>query len=57
MSESPDPKDPTKKPTPPPAAPPKADLYARTEHTAGWVKLPASAEELFKEAEKVAAGE
>ena len=36
---------------PPPA---KAEAYARTEHTSGWVKLPQSAEDLMKEADKVA---
>lgn len=30
-------------------------LYGRTEHTAGWVKLPGSLEETLKEAEKIAA--
>jgi hypothetical protein len=39
------------------AAPPPAELYGRTEHTAGWVKLPATAEDLIKEGEKIAAGE
>jgi hypothetical protein len=33
---------------------PAVDVYARTEHTAGWVKVPASADDLMKEAEKVA---
>ncbi|HZS40889.1 MAG TPA: hypothetical protein VFF06_28845 [Polyangia bacterium] len=39
------------------APPPAAELYARTEHTAGWVKLPPAAEDLLKEAEKLAAAE
>ncbi|MSP59351.1 MAG: DUF4340 domain-containing protein [Myxococcales bacterium] len=33
------------------------EVYLRTEHTAGWVKVPATAEEILKEAEKVAATE
>jgi hypothetical protein len=36
-------------------APGAPDLFARTEHTAGWVKLPTTLDELLKEAEKVAA--
>jgi hypothetical protein len=49
--------------TPPPpttstsAAPPPPELYARSESTAGWVKIAATAEDLLKEAEKVAAGD
>jgi Domain of unknown function (DUF4340) len=39
------------------AAPPAPEAYGRTEHTAGWVKLPPSAEDLLKEAEKIAAAE
>jgi hypothetical protein len=38
-------------------APPPADVYARSEHTAGWVKLPPTTEDVLKEADKVAAGE
>jgi hypothetical protein len=30
------------------------ELYARSEHTAGWVKLPAAVEEIIKEAPKIA---
>lgn len=51
--------------TPPPAAappagatssqPPQPVLYGRTEHTAGWVKLPGTLEETLKEADKIAA--
>jgi hypothetical protein len=41
-------------PTPPQ---PQTEAYARTEHTAGWVKLPPSAEDLLKEADKIASGE
>ncbi len=37
--------------------PPASEIFARTEHTAGWAKLPPSAEDLLREAEKVAAGE
>jgi hypothetical protein len=44
---------------PPPGAtssqPPAPVLYGRTEHTAGWVKLPGSLEETVKEADKIAA--
>ena len=36
-------------------APP--EIWARSERTAGWVKLPGNAEELLKECGKVAAGE
>jgi hypothetical protein len=32
------------------------DVYVRTEHTAGWVKVPATADEVLQEAEKVVAG-
>jgi hypothetical protein len=32
------------------------EFYARTEHTAGWARLPPWAESLVLEAEKVAAG-
>lgn len=42
--------------TPAPPQPP-ADIYARTEHTSGWVKLPATADDLIKEAEKVVSAE
>jgi hypothetical protein len=38
---------------PPPATP--SEIFARTESTAGWVKLPANTEELLKEGEKIAA--
>jgi hypothetical protein len=40
----------------PPAAP-TTEVYGRTEHTAGWVKLPALADDLLKEADKIAAGD
>lgn len=50
--------------TPPPPAqnassapPPAPEVYARTEHTAGWVKLSPSADDVLKEADKIAAGE
>jgi hypothetical protein len=39
----------------PPAA--TTESWARSEHTAGWVKLPGSAEDVLKECAKVAAGE
>jgi hypothetical protein len=39
----------------PPAA--TVEIFGRSEHTAGWVKVPANAEDLLKEAEKVAAAE
>jgi hypothetical protein len=47
---------------PPPAASvsgpaPAAELYARTESTAGWVKIAANAEDLLKEADKIASAE
>jgi hypothetical protein len=42
--------------TAPPPAPP-VEVWARTEHTAGWVKLPQNADDVLKEAEKIAAGE
>ena len=41
-------------PTP---APPPAEVFARTEKTAGWVKLAATADDLVKEGEKLAQGE
>jgi hypothetical protein len=41
-------------PTPPAAT---VENWARTEHTASWVKLPSSAEDVVKECAKVAAGE
>jgi hypothetical protein len=52
-------------PAPAPAAPasmpttppPANELYARSEHTAGWVKLPPSADDLLKEADKIVAGD
>lgn len=37
--------------------PPPAEIYARSNHTAGWMRLPASSEELIKEGEKLAATE
>jgi hypothetical protein len=40
-----------------PPAPPTTDYWARTEHTAGWVKLPASAEDVLRETDKIASGE
>jgi hypothetical protein len=39
------------------APPPAGEVYARTEHTAGWVKLPPLAEDILKEADKIAGGE
>jgi hypothetical protein len=36
---------------------PAAELYGKSEHTAGWMKLPANTEELLKEADKVVTGE
>jgi hypothetical protein len=51
-------------PPPNPKAPPNApppgpvtESYARTEHTAGWVKLPAGTDEVLKEGETLAAKE
>jgi len=41
----------------PPPPPPLAEYWARTEHTAGWVKLGFGAEDVLKEAEKIAATE
>ena len=38
----------------PPPTPP-AEVYARTENTAGWVKIGGNAEDLLKEADKIAA--
>lgn len=35
------------------ASPRPPEVYARTEHTAGWVKIPSSAEELLKEVDKL----
>jgi hypothetical protein len=43
--------------TPEAQAPKNAELYARSEHTVSWVKLPGSADDILKEAEKVVAGE
>jgi hypothetical protein len=40
-----------------PATPPPGEVWARSEHTAGWDKLPTAAEELVKECAKIAAGE
>jgi len=47
---------------PPPAnatstAPPPAELYARSERTAGWVKLAATADDVIKDGEQLAAKE
>jgi hypothetical protein len=52
----PPPATPASSTTPPPPAKP-ADVFARTEHTVGWVKLPMSADELIKEADKVVTSE
>jgi hypothetical protein len=41
--------------TPTPAA--VTEYFARTEHTAGWIKLPPTAADILKEADKIAAGE
>ena len=41
----------------PPPAPAAGALYARSERTAGWMKLAAAAEEIVKESDKVVAGE
>jgi hypothetical protein len=38
-----------------PAAPAPVELFARTESTAGWVKLGGNADQLVKEADKIAA--
>jgi hypothetical protein len=43
--------------TPHPPVTPPVEIYAKTENTAGWVKLAANVDDLLKEAEKVAAGE
>jgi hypothetical protein len=37
---------------PPPPAPP-VEIYARSEHAVGWLKLPTAADEVIKEADKV----
>jgi hypothetical protein len=37
------------------SAPPASEIYARTEHTAGWVKMGQNTEDLLKEADKVVA--
>lgn len=37
--------------------PPAPEVWARSERTAGWVKLPGNADELLKECGKIAAGE
>ena len=42
---------------PPPPAGPTTEYWARTEHTAGWVKLGFGTDDLVKEAEKIAATE
>jgi len=51
-------------PAPPPPAtatatsvPPSTVLYARSEHTVGWVKVPNTLDEALKEADKIVAGE
>ncbi len=36
---------------------PQVEVWARSEHTAGWVKLPASADDVVKECAKVAGGD
>jgi hypothetical protein len=46
----------TSHPAPAPTTP-TSDIYARSEHTAGWVKLPPTAEDILKEADKIVAGE
>ena len=38
------------------AAPATTELYARTEYTAGWVRITAGIEDLYKEGVKIAAG-
>ena len=43
--------------TPSPTPTPPAEYYARSERTAGWVKLGGGAEEVVKEAEKIAGAE
>jgi hypothetical protein len=44
------------KPAAPAAPPPKSELFVRTEHTVGWVKLHQSPDEVVKEAEKIVSG-
>ncbi len=39
------------------AEPPKPDVYARSEHSVGWIKLPMNADDVLKEADKVVAAE
>jgi hypothetical protein len=39
------------------AQPPPAEVWARSEHTASWVKLPSSADSVVGECAKIAAGE
>ena len=39
------------------AQPPAAEMWARSERTAGWDKLPGNAEELMRECAKITAGE
>ncbi len=39
----------------PPPAPPKDEIFARSESSAGWVKIGGNAEDLLKEADKIAA--
>ncbi len=41
----------------PTSQPPATVLYARSEHTVGWVKLPLTVDEALKEADKIVAGE
>jgi len=52
---APEPKPGEKPPAPPPAPP--VEVWARSEHAAGWVKLPGNADDVLKEAEKIAAAE
>jgi len=40
-----------------PPAGPSTEIYARSEHTAGWVKLPPTADDVLKEADKIAGGD
>lgn len=39
------------------AAPQPSEVYARTERTVGWAKVPTSADETLKESEKISSGE
>ena len=38
-------------------APKPPEIYARTEHTVGWMKLTSNADDVIKETDKVIAGE